>query len=253
MKKLLILLLMTFLFYSCSSDSSSDSNPVATDSILIRRTIQTTSGSSQNAIINDFAYTGNKLNTITNSEGLVQKYFYTGDVITRMEWYVDNSGIPIIYDYTYTNGKLATMKKTDNLVDQEFRIVYTYNNDGTITTNNYSRTDNSGEEFDGQSKYFMTTTNEIQRIEDYNTAGTQIASTSTFVYDAKNNPFKNILGWGKLLIPGAGFYANVTSSVTNFGTQSATFQYNADNFPTTEVRSYSGNPGTTINLTFIYE
>ena len=41
------------------------------------------------------------------------------------------------------------------------------------------------------------TDKQIQHIEDYNPSGTQIIQTTTYVYDAKNNPFKNILGWDK--------------------------------------------------------
>ncbi|WP_309642639.1 hypothetical protein [Flavobacterium sp.] len=256
MKKLSALVLLVLFAVSCSSsDSDATSNPTNTDSILLRRTIQTTSGSTDGAYINDFTYNGNKLNTITSNNGLIEKYFYTGDLITRMEWTVDNSGIPIVYVYSYNNnGQLVNMTKTDNLVDQEFRIAYSYNSDGTITLNQYSRTDNSPEEFDNQNKYYMNGNNDIERIEDYNPSGTQITQTTTFVYDTKNSPFKNILGWSKLLFATGGSHTNVTSMVSSIeGTQTSTYQYNINDFPIARSRSYSWNPGVTDTFEYIYE
>ena len=252
MKKLFLALLALFLISCSSSDSSS--NSVTTDSVLIKKTIQTTTGSTENPIINNFTYNGNKLNTITSNEGMIQKFFYTGDLITRLEWYVDNSGIAIVFVYTYNdNGKLTNMTRTDNLVSQAFRIAYTHNADGTITLNQYSRIDNSPEEFDGLSKYFMTSTNEIERKEDYNAAKTLVTNTTTFIYDAKNNPFKNILGWNKLLLESGGFYTNVTSIVDINGTQTSSYQYNDHDFPILGTQSFSGNPTASIVKEYIYE
>ena len=256
MKNQLAIIVLVLLTISCSSsDSETPSNQTIYDSILLKRMIQTTIGANQNVNVTDFTYNGNKLVTIANDNGLIQKYFYTGDLITRMEWTVDNTGIPIIYVYSYNNSnQLVTMTKTDNLVDQAFRITFTYNNDRTITLKNYSTIDNSQEEFDSSSKYYLNDTNDIIRIEDYNPAGTQIIQTTTYVYDAKNNPFKNILGWDKLLISRQGQYANVTSMVSSIeGTQTSTYQYNNSDFPITESRIYSGNPGVTDELEYIYE
>lgn len=256
MKKQFIIIVLVLLTISCSSsDSESPSNQTINDSILLKRMIQTTTGAIQNVNVTDFTYNGNKLATIANDNGFIQKYIYTGDLITRMEWTVDNTGIPIIYVYSYNNSnQLVTMTKTDYLVDQSFRITFTYNSDRTITLNNYSITDNSQEKFDSSSKYYLNDTNDIIHIEDYNPAGTQIIQTTTFVYDAKNNPFKNILGWDKLLISRQGQYANVTSMVSSIeGTQTSTYQYNNSDFPITESRIYSGNPGVTDELEYIYE
>ncbi|MBK8600329.1 MAG: hypothetical protein IPN80_06990 [Flavobacterium sp.] len=256
MKKQFAIIVLVLLTISCSSsDSDTPSNQTINDSILLKRIIQTTTGSSQNVFINDFTYSGNKLVTIAADNGLIQKYFYTGDLITRMEWTVDNSGIPIIYVYSYNNNdQLVTMTKTDNLVDQSFRITYAYNNDNTITLNAYSRTENSEEEFDSSSKYYMNANNDIVRIEDYDPSGTLITQTTTFVYDSKYNPFRNILGWGKLLISRRGYHANVTSMVSSIeGTQTSTYQYNNNDFAIAESRTYSANPGVTYAFEYIYE
>lgn len=256
MKKQFAIIVLFLLTISCSSsDADAPSNQTIDDSILLKRMIQTTTGSVQNVVSTDFTYSGNKLVTITNDNDFIQRYFYTGDLITRMEWTVDNSGIPIVYVYSYNNNdQLVMMTKTDNLVNQSLRITYAYNSDNTIILNAYSRTENSEEEFDSSSKYYMNDSNDIVRIEDYDQSGTLITKTTTFVYDSKNNPFKNVLGWGKLLIGRRGFYANVTSMVSSIeGTQTSTYQYNNDAFAIAESRSYSGNPGVVDALQYIYE
>ncbi len=243
MKKIFTLITLAFLAISCSSDSSSDQTY---SGVLIQKTIQEfTNGSS--SITTFYHYNGAKLSTV-NSDDFLYKYFYSGNLIIKEEIFISND-LAYVLNFSYdTQNRLIQYRREAIGPGQIFRNVYHYNTDNTISVDQYFIYETGSEEELTYAKYFMSSAGEIEKVEDYNGSTTQ---TTTFSYDQKNNPFKNILGMDKLLIP-AGFYANVTQQVyTGYPpeTLDQTFQftYNADDYPVTMERTIGTNHDTTVH------
>ncbi len=226
MKKFLYLFIITSLvFTSCSKNENV--TPDATASILIKKIIKNRGSSVE---VEYFKYDGNKLVTISNGTNFIATYTYTGNVITRIEELVDNK-FQQSMDYTYFDGKLATSVLTRNY-GGTISYTYNYNTNGTVS---YQES-NSGSISSG----ILTLTNG-------NVVKNDVLSptmvTYTYEYDAKNNPFKNILGF-TLLINEDKMYSpnNLTVDNRNYGTNYK-FKYDANGFPTERQEfDASGNP-----------
>lgn len=256
MKKRFALILFVLFVVSCSSDSTSSSE-TSTDSILLKRAIQTrTDISGSEPVITNYTYNGNKLVRWDNNHDFLTKFFYTGDLISRVESYFQAENEPIVFRYFYNNsGQLAIFTRTDQVVDQGFKLLYTYNNNGTVSVREFSGNATTQTEEGQTSVYFLTNSGEIDHIETQEVSGTVIVKSYT--YDAKNNPLKNVLGFDKLFFADTGFRHNVTSIITanDQGYDVAsTFTYNADDFPTAATQMVSdGSGSTTAAIEYFYE
>ena len=98
MKELIYILSVTILMLqSCSSGDSSSSG---SSSILCKKQVNGT-------FVFDYIYNGNKMDRIIVNGQLNTKYYYTGDLITKVEDIIDNQ-VRVISTFTYNNNQLIS-------------------------------------------------------------------------------------------------------------------------------------------------
>ncbi len=182
-----------------------------------------------------YVYDGNKMKII-NNETFIHQFFYSGNLVAKVESYNDGQLMSVFtFDYD-SSGKLVQYKLDSTDLSRAWRDTYIYNNDNTISVNHFEAFDGGPETLEEQ-KVFLDSEGEIIRIERYNATGTAV---SLYSYDAKNNPFRNVLGFDKLLnIFSLGIKHNiVTTLITDFdgstiSSAEKTITYNAQDYPAT--------------------
>lgn len=223
MKIFLYLFTITLLgLTSCSKNENA--TPVAGSSTLIKKIIKYRGSSIE---VEYFKYNGNKLVTISNGTNFTATYTYTGDLITRIEELVNNQ-FQSSMDYTYFDGKLATSVSTSNCCGKS-SCTYNYNTDGTVS---YQKS--------GGSSGVLTLVNG-NIVKDEVLYPSKV--TYTYEYDAKNNPFKNILGFTLLINEDEMYSPNNLTRNNRWGDENYTYKYDANGFPTErQAFDLSGNP-----------
>lgn len=121
--------LFVFIYVSCSNDTEVSSS----DSGLFPKTIK--EFYQDGTLVGDYTgvykYDGNKLVEIYYNQYMKTLYYYTGDLITKIE-YIQASAIRFSDQFTYENSKLTNYLRTDLLTGRNTAIDYVHNNDGTI-------------------------------------------------------------------------------------------------------------------------
>jgi hypothetical protein len=260
MKKIIYLTFVLSLFiFSCSSEdgqNNSNSGPV-----LLRRSITTNSQGTQTT---NFNYDGNKIVSTTTSDGFENKYYYTGELITKYEIY-NNTILIHTRHYSYNSqNNLSSTIELNHGNNQGNRSTLTYNSNGTITYNMYL-----GDLISQTGLYgTFTATISNSEITSLKNESNNIIYTST--YDSKNHFMKNVLGFSKIRMDlGSGTYRNVRGVFQNLTELKITPQtgsqyinetvqltYNADNFPvsgTSRVYSSTGALLSTESSLLYYE
>jgi hypothetical protein len=237
MKKIIYLIGVTFLMLqSCSSGDSSGSS--SSQDVLVKKIVYNNGG------VENFSYDGNKLLKISFEDKTSRVITYTGDLITKSE--IRDASNTIIGEFetmSYLNGRLAQYNGYNNniLIDKDD---YNYNIDGTrtIAKTTYNYINGSYEGTTLKKQYFDAVGNVIK--EEGLNANNTINSTTIFLYDSKNNPFKNITGWIILGAGGLGMINNVTkmSSYSGGFTNITTYnyQYNDQGYPISQIET-TGN------------
>ncbi|NUY81820.1 hypothetical protein HUK80_13010 [Flavobacterium sp. MAH-1] len=242
MKKMIFgLSALIVLFSSCGSDDGGNSTETG-DGVLLKKTIE---NGPDGQFISEASYNGHKIVKITTNDGGRIDFTYTGDDITKMAWKLDNE---LIEEQLYTydaSGKLATHTLLDYEIGWGSKEVYTYNSDNTATVQNYSG-DLVSQTLEGDTYTITFANGEVSQI-------VTPFETITYTYDNKNNPFKNVTGYGKIsYIDGgaSGIMHNVTEESSSEGGGSTyTFTYNNNDFPATAVENWDGD---VYNTQFFY-
>lgn len=209
MKKTIIFLIVALLgAYSCSNN---DEAGLQESSILPKKVVFIVLESTSETL---FSYDGNKLlefnsNNIgsSNNQNRKTKVIYNGDLIIKAENFKDNI-INSSNEYTYENNKLKTALIIYYGINQipvnKIRKKYTYNQDGTMLIENYNINIVTGIETqnDNSKNYTFENGNITKMISITSNfiGNNNIYYRYTFIYeyDNKINPFKNILGYGKV-------------------------------------------------------
>lgn len=236
MRKLYYLcVVVTLLLCSCSGDDGASGSGYSIDGTKLRRTISTLGGT---VVTGETIYDGNKIISTTSSDGTSFHYTYTGNLITKMEFYRDGN----IEDTTvlnYNNDKLTGY--TSLRGDAGYRVAYTYNNDGTISIAAYTGDlTNQNNQTDLNKKVFFQD-GLVIAIEEYKiiNGNPEILRTS-YTHDNANSPSSGILGHDKLTMydQGVSNYSHNVTSITKTATNSSevyvsniTYLYNASNLP----------------------
>ena len=260
MKK--VFLFLSAISFVAISSCSDEENPVTppvntTDDVLVKRvTTQQDDPEGFNYTI-DYTYSGNKLVQGIYDDGSLEKYYYTGDLITKIE-YITNGTIEFQDVFAYNaQGKLTEYRFQWMLENTEEKSLYVYNSDNTVTETQLSGPINS-----------TSTTGSVSTLSFANGELSQIVqengSTYTYSYDAKNSPFKNVTGYAEIAHAFVGDYEthgrskNIVSIVNETFSQNYTtnsIQYNADNYPTVVSSTaifFSENPNFVEELTTTY-
>lgn len=219
-----MLLFGTLMLNSCSSNSETETKSV--DSILVKKIVYTHIGDDIETL--SYVYDGNKIVSGKNDGGFVSNYTYTGNVITKIEEFSDNH-LQSSRDYTYVDGKVATKVLKQNY-DGTTYYTYTYNSNGTVS---YKKTRPSGV---NTGILTIANGNIVKNEVFYNGS---LSSTYTYGYDAKNNPFKNVLGFNLLLETDEEMFSS-NNMIQDGGGDPALnyiFKYDANGFPTERKHS----------------
>ncbi|WP_309608264.1 hypothetical protein [Flavobacterium sp.] len=205
-------LLIAILFATVSCTQNEDSvaksgqDPSVSAEILPKKVSSTYVGTFY-PIVTTYTYNGNKiLESVYQNSSASDKttYTYTGNLITKKasnntytDFIYENGKLKTATSYglTPSNGQLVIISKNKN--------VYIYNTDGTISKQTYNVDVNTGVEYldnNGTTVMTLLNGNVIKHVYQSTTNSSTGTTTYTYEYDAKNNPFKNVLGYNELMI-----------------------------------------------------
>ncbi|MDP5200909.1 hypothetical protein [Flavobacterium sp. DG2-3] len=219
MKKFLCLFsALTLSLTSCSSDDNGSEEGSA--ALLPTKITETVVENGKSGTLDyTLTYDGNKLKQISLSDASKSVYTYTGDLITKVEYF--KSGVLQWTDvYAYEGTKLVSKITTDafNTTSQE-KLTFVYNANGTVNVNESEIINRQEIKYDTTTLYTFANGNIIS-TEFIDGVKEKITST----YDDKKSPFVNITGLKLLLDLDNEFdFYSANNALT-----SVTVTYNAD-------------------------
>lgn len=235
-------------FASCSSDD--DNGSETQNPVLVRKITETVyySATESDTYVTDFVYDGNVLKRMVSGNSYTALVMsddqiaflkkYTNDIQTGQTGFV------------YNDGKLTQM----NGQNQE-RTNFTYNQNALATIQNQYFDEDVWVTNNTETYVFNSQPNLTQEtiIGDLG-GGITSNFRNTFTYDSKNNPFRDMNPYLRLISGFEGFdpksrnniftrtMYNPSTDTTPVGTQNYTIVYNASDFPVSiEKRSDSGS------------
>lgn len=220
--------LVAFVAMFLNGCSSSDSSSSSTSGALVKTLFTDNVNPADQDYNLLFTYSGNKLLNVKSTGVLVEEYIYTGDKLTRINYPDANTYILI----EYTGSQVSKFTEFDPTLGEAVKHLVTFSG-SNFTTTSYSGDLTTQALLEGTVVSTVQNGNIVQREKTH--AG--ITSTTTYVYDTKNNPFKNIANYDviKILLGDLdGSSNNVTVVNYQGNTKTLNYVYNADNYPTTE-------------------
>lgn len=181
---ILVVILMTVC--SCTTDSI-EQTP------MLKRIVEVSVDGPSN--ITTLSYDENKIVNIDKVDKFL-KFYYTDDLITKVEDLDKTTQHLNTLNYAYSDGKLNEITSSDKYV-----INYIHNNDGSISYEKWTKDANHLEVKNSHGILYFQNENLVKVEKILEDAGLGILSKSTIIleYDYKNNALKNILGFDKLL------------------------------------------------------
>lgn len=256
MKKLICFFGISFLMLtSCSSSDSS--SPTDENEILVMKIIETYANDGS-TITTNFTYNGKKLMQTTSSDGYYELYTYTGDLLTKVESFDTSNTLLQTETYSYfNNGLLESSLSLDYTFNKGFRETYIYNTDGTVSVAGFEG-DLVSQVNANRTGVVFFVNDEVSSYENTNIIFGE-TSTTTYVYDTKNNPFKNVIGFDKLKFVNSEAVRGTRNILTQgFNSPmlnyefSSTYTYNGLNFPTLQTTIEDGSPDSTVTTQYIF-
>ncbi|MEZ4852789.1 hypothetical protein [Flavobacterium sp.] len=246
MKKLLTLVTtLALVFTSCSNDDDSAATPVLLTQINY--------SNGTNSFTRDYNYNGTKLVSIVSSSGDLQEFTYTGDLITKIKYSENNNSVQYTESLFEYNANQEVISAT-NLYHSDnnpygSKTTFVYNTDNTISTAFYLGDLNSQTNLQNSGKYFLNTSGNIYKVEEYDLNG-NIIEQFNYTFDSQNHPGKNITGYSKLPFHRDGKNNNILacSSLGGYSADNYTiqYQYNSNGYPASSVETnINGNSVTT--------
>ena len=238
MKKIFYLLSISMLLLQgCSSDSGSNNN---TSTAILCKTIKFNDGG--DLIRDEYSYDGNKVSEMNEYYndvlGSKEIFYYTGDLITQVKGYDENNIYNSLTTITYNNsGQPISILNIDNETGSwlGYKTNFIYNQNGTITTLDYSGDLNVQNTLESTSNIVVTNNIVVSEI---TISGTYTTSNS-YTYDTKNSPFKNVIGLNNFFNPEYQEH-NLLQTIQSDGVNSPIIEdfqyiYNSDGYPTSRL------------------
>ena len=231
------LLVLPLLVIACDSGADlTPYDPNATQTTTLLTKIVETNDDGSELIVN-FNYEGYKIVNFVDSDGESGVFTYSGNIISKIDYY---QGVALVHTdlFTYNAlGQITSHTMQIHADDYATREDFTHNSDGTVSFTSWYGTidEQTGEDVSG--KLFFSN-GEVVKRETY--IGSSLASQETFVYDDKNNPFRNVIGLNQAFIFKGeidGVFRNLleTSGTTN--PRFSTYTYTINGFPETSQLS----------------
>ena len=264
MKKIVLLcVILVATFASCSSDDAAPVIEIPTENgTLIKKISYDYSDNSFNETIT-YNYDGVKLIEGIYDDSTKEKYFYTGDAITKIEYRSATNELEYQDLFSYNNdGKLIEYRFQDFFDDSEEKSLYVYNGDNTITETQINGPINNTITTGFQSKLYLAGDEVVKKEQLF-----AFGATYNYNYDSKNSPFRNVLGYGAIVLVSFGDHElfgknqNITSifdETNNSAYMTNTSVYNAGNFPTavTSVAIFDvefPSDSQSVNVVYLYQ
>ncbi|WP_423997495.1 hypothetical protein [Maribacter sp. IgM3_T14_3] len=235
MKKLFIIPFL-FLLFSCSTDDSE--TPILNLNEMLIEQVDVVYANNTSFSKNYYYVNGNELESVTSLNG-DEEYTYEDGYITKIK-YTSSSGAIDERFFTYdTNGILIEEVKLYYLNSVGERIVFTYPNETTVTTNRYGGDLNSQNTLESTGVYIL----ENGSFNILNFTETTLTNPQTriltYLYDNKKSVTHGI----KDNMKGFEYIFSGENNVSNYNfnlndqdvySYSSSFIYNTDIYPTSE-------------------
>lgn len=248
MYKKFILLFSASLIFACSSDDSTI-NSETDETVLVSKITQSVYYSnSENTSVTNFNYASEKLVSIS-SDNMNNRleFVYEGDKIVKANQ-INNNTIVGFNTLSYEGNNLKSILQSNNSNKTE----YTYSNNILNSEIYSSFYDGVWTQMDKKT-YTFVNGNTTQIIHHMTNTGINLISKSTYTFDSKNNPMRDMDPVIKLLLSFEGFSplnSNNEISQKSFNNLQATTPseeysydiiYNSDNFPIQIIRKVAGS------------
>lgn len=245
-----------------TSCSSSDEEPTPTPEVTGNKLIKEIATKNGVSTTTNYTYNGDKLVSAITVGGDKQYITYTGDYITKIEYFSNDDVIDTRFEYSYVDGKNTEEIFTgfiDGVVDFKDKYTFTHLSNGNVdySISEYNLTTGVLKPAFQTGTYAYLNDNCISvtsiNNDPFTSANTTI--TKVFTYDDKNNYNRNILNLKKLVSDdhftsknnALSFVSTKVVTVGGFSdttTTSGSFvrTYNANNYVATETRSEPNRP-----------
>lgn len=243
-KNILWVTLCAFYLVSCSSSDADPNN--SSTGVLVNTMVIDASNVSEDDFNLQFLYNGNKLISVKDSGIVIEQFTYSDGKLTKINYPAD--GYYILVEYN-ANNQVVKFTEIDEEFNEAVKTLVTYSG-STFTKTSYSG-DLITQDFLEQTETYTIATGNIVQIE---TISFGFTDTTTFDFDTKNNPFKNISNYDVFQILDLDIDGNsnnvVSSNYTN-NINTISISYNSNNYPEIEQTfSSSGELKETTTYTY---
>ncbi|MDO5980712.1 hypothetical protein [Flavivirga spongiicola] len=188
-QKSTLLFALCMVLFSCSSESTDNTNEPTNDSTLLKKTIETDSDGEK--LTTNYTYDGNKLTNVIYDDGSKNTYTYENDKLIREDQFLEGELAAYITLEYNADKKVASFTEfwlePSGIEGLVYKHVLTYNNDNTITNKVYRGDINSQTDLSVTQTITLDGKN-ITEIKDDNAGEYKLL----YSYDNSNGIFKNI-------------------------------------------------------------
>lgn len=241
LKRVLLLLILTTILISCSDDGENP-NGGSSSGPLLTQVVMNYPNNDTFAKLYTYKDT-NKLKQIDNSDGTVELYTYTDDLITKIEYLFSNAAHRDEIYYSYDSQKrLVEEIHLYYFNTSGTRTVFTHNGNGSVSFVTYSGDLTSQTEQIYHGSFMLGAKGEIlQKLETYTETGEQ--RTFSYAFDTKKSAYLNIEDGST----GFEYVLNGPNNVLSMSMEddngnviysyTSTFSFNNDGYPNIEFRT----------------
>jgi hypothetical protein len=253
MKKAIFLFSVVALFFISCSSSDDDSSNNQSDFILLKKETRSTLPINESGVETiNYIYDGNKIKKITtDTQSYYTEFTYSGELITKIEVksYEGELLESNFYEYNANNQLILSRYVGPSNSDFGYKRTFVYNTDGTVSYDEYIGDSISQTEFSAT----VTLSFLNNDVSQYSRTSGNSTTISNFIYDNKNNFYKNILGFDKIFGGSitTGIFHNVVSEINATaagGTVTNSYTYNSQGYPITKT-----SDNTSLTVQYFYE
>lgn len=250
--------------FACSTESSTTEEET-NDPTLLKKIVFNIGTADE--FTDTFNYNGNKLTSVDYEDNSKNVYTYDdNDFLIKDEYFEEGTLVASVALEYNSDDQIAsyteTFSESSGLDDRQYRKVFTYNNDGTLTNEVYVNYSNTGFELSWTETIILEGNNiaEISDDEGYNIS---------YTYDDKNGAYKNIHAieilnilseneFGALIYGNTNNIASYVESDTSssfYYNDTYEYTYNDENYPKTCIYTsqYDNQEEDVETIEYFYE